>query len=77
MRELFSRTNQEGVTITYYSDERNLRVWSEVNYPRNFKDLQEQLDEENASLPKHKRKFIDDDGKVVSYLTAKKLGLVA
>ena len=76
MRELFSRTNTEGVTITYYSDEKNSKVWSEISYPRNYKELQEQLDEENANLPKHKRKYIDDDGRVVSHLTAKKLGLV-
>ena len=76
MRELFSRTNQDGTTITYYINENNSVIWSEQNYARNFKSLLEQLEEENESLPKHKRKYLDDSGKIISYLTAKKQGIV-
>ena len=77
MREMFSRTDKDGVTITYYTNDNNSVIWSESSYPRNFKSLEEQLEQENENLPKHKRKYIDESGKVISYLTAKKQGIVA
>lgn len=77
MRELFSRTDTEGVTITYYTNENNSVIWSETSYPRNFKSLEEQLEQANENLPKHKRKYLDESGKIISYLTAKKQGIVA
>jgi len=75
-REMFSRTDRDGVTITYYTNETNSVIWSESSYPRNFKSLEEELEQENKNLPKHKRKYIDESGKIISYLTAKKQGIV-
>ena len=77
MRKLFNRTDKDGVTITYYTNENNSVIWSESSYPRNFKSLEEQLEQENQNLPKHKKKYLDDSGKVISYLTARKQGIVA
>jgi len=76
-RELFSRTDKDGVTITYYTNQNNSVIWTDSSYPRNFKSLEEQLEQENEKLPKHKRKYLDDSGKIISYLTAKKQGIVA
>ena len=76
MRKLFSRTDKEGVTITYYTNENNSVIWSDSSYPRNFKSLEEQLEEQNEGLPKTKRQYMTDEGKVVGYLTAKKLGII-
>lgn len=75
-REMFTRTDADGVTTTYYTNQDNSIVWTDRTYPRTYKSLVEQLEEENEKLPKHKRKYLDDSGKIVSYLTAKKQGLV-
>lgn len=62
--------------ITYYY-EYNRMVRTDIKYKGNFKTLHEELEEKNEKLPKHKRKYLDEDGKIVSYLTAKKRGIVA
>ena len=62
--------------ITYYY-EYNRMVRTDIKYKGNFKTLHEELEEQNEKLPKHKRKYLDEDGKIVSYLTAKKRGIVA
>jgi len=51
-------------------------VTSELSYPRSFRNIYEELEHKNESLPKTKRQFITDEGKVVGYLTAKKLGII-
>jgi len=61
--------------ITYYY-EYNRMVRTDIKYKSNFKSLHEELEEQNEKLPKHKRKYLDDDGKVIGYLTAKKRGIV-
>ena len=76
-REMFTRTNKDGVTITYYTNQNTSVIWTEQTYPRTYKSLSEELEEENEKLPKHKRKYLDESGKIISYLTAKKQGIVA
>ena len=63
-------------TITYYY-EYNRMVRTDIKYKANFKTLHEELEDKNSRLPKHKRKYLDDSGKIISYLTAKKRGIVA
>ena len=77
MRELFSKANQDGTTSTFYSSDDGRVVWADISYPRNYQTLQEELEEQNKTLPKHKRKYLDESGKIISYLTAKKQGIVA
>jgi hypothetical protein len=36
-----------------------------------------ELEAENETLPKTKRRYMTEDGKVVGYLTAKKLGIIS
>lgn len=62
--------------ITYYY-EYNRMVRTDIKYKGNFKTLHEELEDKNSRLPKHKRKYLDDSGKIISYLTAKKRGIVA
>ena len=63
-------------TITYYY-EYNRMVRTDIKYKANYKTLHEELEEKNKTLPKHKRKYLDESGKIISYLTAKKQGIVA
>lgn len=51
-------------------------VSSELIYPKNWKSLIEELEEQNKKLPKSKQRFLTDEGKIVSYYRAKQLGLV-
>lgn len=50
-------------------------ITSEQTYSRSFKNIFEELELNNEGLPKTKRKYITDQGKVIGYLTAKKLGI--
>ena len=63
------------ITIRY-TYKWNRMVKSEIFYGKGYKTPQQELDEQNKGLPKTKRKYLDDEGKIVSYLTAKKKGLI-
>jgi hypothetical protein len=58
------------------SDDRRT-ITSEVSYTKNYKSLHDLLEAENETLPKTKRRYMTEDGKVVGYLTAKKLGIIS
>jgi hypothetical protein len=58
------------------SDDRRT-ITSEISYTKNYKSLHEELEAENETLPKTKRRYMTEDGKVVGYLTAKKLGIIS
>lgn len=77
MKQILTSTNSDGNTITYYASEDGKVISSEIVYARTFKGLQEELEEENEKLPKTKRRYMTDEGKVVGYLTAKKLGIIS
>jgi hypothetical protein len=77
MRKILSKTHRDGTTITYYLSEDGRIVTSEIEYSRLSKSLYEELEERNKGLPKTKRQYMTDEGKVVGYLTAKKLGIIS
>lgn len=77
MRVILTNTNSDGNVITYYASEDGKVITSEITYARTFKGLQEELEEENEKLPKTKRRYMTDEGKIVGYLTAKKLGIIS
>jgi len=52
-------------------------ITSEVSYTKNYKSLHEEIEAENETLPKTKRRYMTEDGKIVGYLTAKKLGIIS
>jgi hypothetical protein len=51
-------------------------ITSETSYSKGHKSLYEELEEKNKGLPKTKHQYMTDEGKVVGYLTAKKLGII-
>jgi len=67
---------KESDTTIRYTYKFNRMVKSEIFYGKGFKTPQQELDEQNKGLPKTKRKYLDDEGKIVGYLTAKKKRLV-
>ena len=77
MKKLFERTNKEGTTATYYSSDDGRVVWADMSYPRSYQSTYEELEAENEKLPKTKRRYMTEDGKIVGYLTAKKLGIIS
>lgn len=77
MREILSKTHLDGTTIKYFMSENGRVITSEVNYTKNYKSLHEEIEAENETLPKTKRRYMTEDGKVVGYLTAKKLGIIS
>ena len=77
MREILSKTHLDGTTITYFMSENGRVITSEVSYTKNYKSLHEEIESENETLPKTKRRYMTEDGKVVGYLTAKKLGIIS
>ncbi len=77
MREILSKTHLDGTTIKYFMSDDRRTITSEVSYTKNYKSLHEELEAENETLPKTKRRYMTEDGKVVGYLTAKKLGIIS
>lgn len=77
MQEILSKTHLDGTTITYFMSEDKRVITSEISYSRAHKSLYEELEERNQGLPKTKRQYMTDEGKVVGYLTAKKLGIIS
>jgi hypothetical protein len=59
-----------------YTFRKGVMVRTDISYGKGYKSVIEELEEQNKKLPKTKRKYMDDDGKIVGYLTAKKKGLV-
>ena len=76
MKEILSKTRPDGSTITYFMSDDKRTVTSELTYSRSFRNIYEELEHKNESLPKTKRRYMTDEGKVVGYLTAKKLGII-
>ena len=66
---------EDDMTIRY-TYKWNRMVKSEIFYGKGYKSAQDELDEMNKGLPKTKCKYLDDEGKIVGYLTAKKKGLI-
>lgn len=77
MREILSKTHLDGTTITYFVSENGRVITSESSYTKSYKSLHEEIEAENETLPKTKRRYMTEDGKVVGYLTAKKLGIIS
>ena len=73
VQECYCEVNDITIRYTY---KWNRMVKSEIFYGRGYKSPQDELDEMNKGLPKTKRKYLDDEGKIVGYLTAKKKGLL-
>ena len=67
---------KEDDTTIRYTYKYNQMIKSEIFYGRGYKSPQQELDERNKGLPKTKRKYLTDEGKIVGYLTAKKKGLI-
>ncbi len=76
MQEILSKTHSDGTTIRYFMSENGRVITSETSYSKGHKSLYEELEEKNKGLPKTKRQYMTDEGKVVGYLTAKKLGII-
>ena len=68
-------SNDDKMTVKY-TFRNGVMVRTDINYGKGYKSVIEELEEQNKKLPKTKRKYMDDDGKIVGYLTAKKKGLV-
>ena len=68
--------NKDGNYTIRYTFKHGRMVRTDISYGRGYKSVIEELEEANEGLPKTKRKYLDDDGKIVGYLTAKKKGLV-
>ena len=77
MQEILSKTHPDGTTIRYFMSENRRIITSETSYSKSYKSLYEELEERNQGLPKTKRRYMTDEGKVVGYLTAKKLGITS
>ena len=73
VQEVYFKEDDMTIRYTY---KYNRMIKSEVFYGRGYKSAQDELDEMNKGLPKTKRKYLTDEGKIVGYLTAKKKGLV-
>ena len=73
VQEVYFKEDDMTIRYTY---KWNRMVKSEIFYGKGYKSAQDELDEMNKGLPKTKRKYLDDEGKIVSYLTAKKKGLI-
>jgi len=73
VQEVYFKEDDMTIRYTY---KYNRMIKSEIFYGRGYKSAQDELDEMNKGLPKTKRKYLDDEGKIVGYLTAKKKGLV-
>ena len=65
----------EETIITYYY-EYNRMIRTDIKYKAGYKTREEEVEEMNKGLPKTKRKYLDEDYRLVSYLTAKKKGLI-
>lgn len=76
MQEILSKTRLDGSTITYYMSDDKRTITSEQTYSRTFKNIFEELELKNEGLPKTKRQYMTDEGKIIGYLTAKKLGII-
>ena len=76
MKEILFKTRLDGNTITYFMSDDKRTVTSELTYSRSFRNIHEELEFKNENLPKTKRWYMTDEGKVVGYLTAKKLGII-
>ena len=63
-------------TIITYHYEYNRMVRTDIKYKAGYKTREEEVAEMNKGLPKTQRKYLDEDYKLVSYLTAKKKGLI-
>ena len=68
--------DKDGNYTIRYTFKHGRMVRTDISYGRGYKSVIEELEEANEGLPKTKRKYLDDDGKIVGYLTAKKKGLV-
>ena len=73
VQEVYFKEDDMTIRYTY---KWNRMVKSEIFYGKGYKSAQDELDEMNKGLPKTKRKYLDDEGKIVGYLTAKKKGLI-
>ena len=73
VQEIYCEHDDMTIRYTY---KYNRMVKSEIFYGRGYKSPQQELDEQNKGLPKTKRKYLDDEGKIVGYLTAKKKGII-
>lgn len=76
MQEILSKTRLDGSTITYYMSDDKRTITSEQTYSRTFKNIFEELEIKNQGLPKTRRQYMTDVGKIIGYLTAKKLGII-
>lgn len=73
VQEVYFKEDDMTIRYTYRY---NRMIKSEIFYGRGYKSAQDELDEMNKGLPKTKRKYLTDEGKIVGYLTAKKKGLI-
>ena len=77
VKEKFTRVvkHDDGSVTTWYYDYSKTKlgpIKTETKYPKGMLDW-EQVQE---SLPKTKRKYVLDDGKIVGYTRAKELGVI-
>ena len=68
--------SEDGIEITYHLSLQGT-VCTEIKYPKDYLSLDEDIQQQNENLPKTRRKYVTEEGKVVSYLTAKKLGIIS
>ena len=68
--------NQEGTMETTYYFEYDKMVRSDIKYLSGYTSAEEDLAILNKGLPKTKRKYLDEENRLISYFTAKKKGLL-
>ena len=69
-------TSEDSTYTIKYTFKHGVMVRTDITYSKGYKSAIEELEERNKSLPKTRRKYMDDEGKIVGYLTAKKKGLI-
>lgn len=74
-RTMVCRDEDSGTELTYYF-EKGVLVRTDIKYLSGYTSAEEELAKMNKGLPKTKRKYLDEENKVISYLTAKKKGLI-
>lgn len=66
---------EDDLTIKY-TYKYNRLVKSEITYGRGYLSPEQELEKFNAGKPKTRRKYLDEENKLVGYLTAKNKGLI-
>ena len=73
VQEHYCKESDITVRYTFKYDK---MVKSEITYGKGYLSPEQELEKFNAGKPKTRMKYLNEENKLVSYLTAKKLGLI-